>query len=64
MTVSLSVVLFLGIAVAVAIKLRSATVGAVILASLFGFYLASTDAAPAVNDTVASLANALADIGK
>ncbi|MCT2589200.1 hypothetical protein LHJ74_04505 [Streptomyces sp. N2-109] len=63
MTISVSVVLFLGIALAVVLKLRSATVGGAVIAALFGFYLASTDAAPAVHDAVASLATAIADMG-
>lgn len=63
MTVTLSAVLILGIAVAAALKFRSLTVGGFILAALFGFYLASTDAAPSVNQFVGAITDAAAGLG-
>ncbi|WP_301124744.1 hypothetical protein [Streptomyces cacaoi] len=63
MTVTLSAVLILGVAVAAALKFRSLTAGGFILAALFGFYLASTGAAPAVNQFVTAITDAAANIG-
>ncbi|MFW6695248.1 hypothetical protein [Streptomyces sp. MAR4 CNX-425] len=63
MSVSFSLVLLLGVAVLAALKMRSVTVGAAVVAALFGFYLAGTDAAPTVNQLVVALADAARDIG-
>ncbi|GAA2688549.1 hypothetical protein GCM10010400_61710 [Streptomyces aculeolatus] len=63
MTVSLSLVLILGVAVLAALKMRSVTLGAAVVAALFGFYVAGTDAAPTVNELVTALADAVRDIG-
>ncbi len=63
MTVSVSAVFLLGVALLVALRMRSLTAGGAVLAVLFGFYLASTDAAPAVNDLVSNVATAVEDVG-
>lgn len=63
MSVTVSAVLILGIAVAAALKFRSLTAGGFILAALFGFYLASTDAAPSVNQFVTAITDAIGGIG-
>ncbi|WP_043266116.1 hypothetical protein [Streptomyces sp. CT34] len=59
MTLTLSVVLLAGIGVLVLLRLKSATLTAVIVAALFGFYLAGTGAAHTANELVTSLAHAL-----
>ncbi|MDT3396158.1 hypothetical protein RKE29_05800 [Streptomyces sp. B1866] len=63
MTVTVSLVLVLGIALAAAIKTRSIAVGGALLAALFGFYLASTTAAPDIQRTVTHLTDTLSSIG-
>ncbi|MGO4417963.1 hypothetical protein [Streptomyces sp. RTd22] len=63
MSITISLIAILGLLLFFAIKLRSATTGAVIIAVLFGFYLSRTDAAPSVDDTVTSITDALTDIG-
>ncbi|AXK35889.1 hypothetical protein DVA86_27955 [Streptomyces armeniacus] len=63
MNISVSIALLLGVALLVALKMRSLTAGGAILAVLFGFYLASTDAAPAVHDLVNNFATAVEDAG-
>lgn len=63
MSISVSIALLLGVALLVALKMRSLTGGGAVLAVLFGFYLASTDAAPAVNDILSNFANAIEDAG-
>ncbi|NGO67470.1 hypothetical protein [Streptomyces boncukensis] len=63
MNISVSLVLILGVAVVAAFKLRSLTGGGFILAALFGFYLASTDMAPSINQFMAALSNTFSGIG-
>ncbi|MGW7354214.1 hypothetical protein [Streptomyces sp. NPDC054784] len=64
MTVNVSLVLVLGVTVLTLIKFGSLRAGATVVAVLFGFYLASTDSAPAVNDLVTDLTAAVEDIGR
>lgn len=63
MKISVSVVLVLGVIVAVLLKGGSLRMSGVAAAGLFGFYLASTEAAPSVNELMATLSSALTDIG-
>lgn len=63
MPVTVSLIAILGLLLFVALKLRSATTGAVVIAVLFGFYLARTGAAPSVDDTVTSITDAITEIG-
>jgi hypothetical protein len=63
MTVTISVVLLLGVLVAALLKFRAVGFGAAVLVALFGFYLASTDAAPAIDQFVTAVAHAFAGIG-
>lgn len=64
MTVTLSVVLILGLLVAALLKFRAVGVGAAILVALFGFYLGDTGAAGPINQFVSAFADAVAGIGK
>ncbi|MGY1436624.1 hypothetical protein [Streptomyces reniochalinae] len=63
MTLTVSVVLVLGILVAVALKFRAVGVGAFILVALFGFSLSTTDAAPTINQLISALGDVVAGIG-
>jgi hypothetical protein len=63
MTVTISVVLILGVLVAALLKYRAVGFGAAVLVALFGFYLGSTDAAPAIDHFVTAVADAVAGIG-
>ncbi|WFB08620.1 hypothetical protein LRS74_17360 [Streptomyces sp. LX-29] len=63
MAITVSVVVLLGVALLVALKMRTLAAGGALLAVLFGFYLADTDAAPAINQLTDSIATAIADIG-
>ncbi|MGY1437151.1 hypothetical protein [Streptomyces reniochalinae] len=63
MTVTLSAVVLLGVGVAAALKFKSLSLGGLVLAGLFGFYLASTDAADSINQFTAAVSNALGSIG-
>ncbi|OEV02758.1 hypothetical protein [Streptomyces oceani] len=62
MAISLSLVLLLGIILVMIIRNGSMKTGPAIVAVLFGFFLASTGAAPTINDTMSSIANAINDI--
>ncbi|MGW7353829.1 hypothetical protein [Streptomyces sp. Z26] len=59
MAISLSVVLLLGVVLALMLRGGSIKTGPALVAALFGFFLASTGAAPAVNDMVDVFANTL-----
>ncbi|GAA2662776.1 hypothetical protein GCM10010400_22450 [Streptomyces aculeolatus] len=63
MNLTISVVLLAGIALAVVLRLKSATLTGAVIAVLFGFYLADTDAAPTVNELVTAIADAVRGIG-
>ncbi|OEV04012.1 hypothetical protein AN219_37600 [Streptomyces nanshensis] len=63
MTVTVSVVLILGLAVAALLKFRAVGFGAAVLVALFGFYLAGTDAAQPITQFVTACADALRGIG-
>ncbi|MFG3254954.1 hypothetical protein [Streptomyces sp. NPDC048172] len=57
MAVTLSLVLILGLVLALLLRFKSLGIGAALVAALFGFYLARTDAAP----TITNLTNAVTD---
>lgn len=63
MSISVSLALVLGVALLVAMKMRSLTAGGAVIAVLFGFYLASTDAAPSIHDLISNFTTALEDAG-
>jgi len=60
--ISLSAVLLLAIVLAVMIRSNSIKVGPAIVAALFGFFLASTDMAPDVNNFLNSVADTISQI--
>jgi hypothetical protein len=60
--ISLSAVLLLGIVLVVMIRSKSIKVGPAIVAALFGFFIASSDAAPDVNRFLNSLADTINQI--
>ncbi|MEU8892938.1 hypothetical protein [Streptomyces sp. NPDC048442] len=62
MALSLSAAVLLGIIVFVLLKGRYVSVGAMLACSLFGFTLAATGLAPAINTGLASLAGLLASL--
>lgn len=63
MIVSLSAVVLFGAAVVLMVRQRALRPGGATVAALFGFCLASTGAAPAINDAIQSLADELSRIG-
>lgn len=63
MTVTVSLVLLLALGMGALLKGGHLRTGAAVVAVLFGFYLANTDAAPTINKTVTSIAEAVTDIG-
>ncbi|MGW2326392.1 hypothetical protein ACWC5C_11555 [Streptomyces sp. NPDC001700] len=63
MVVSLSAAALLGVVVFFMLRQRVLSPGGAIAAALFGFCLASTGAAPAINDALQSLADSLSRIG-
>jgi hypothetical protein len=60
--ISLSVVVLLGIVLIVMMRGGSIKAGAVIVAMLFGFFLASTGMAPSINRFLTSLADTINQI--
>ncbi|MFE5125493.1 hypothetical protein [Streptomyces sp. NPDC056669] len=63
MIVSLSTALLLGAVLGLMLRNRYLGPGGAAVAALFGFCLASTGAAPAINDALQSLADSLSRIG-
>ncbi|MCD9593296.1 hypothetical protein [Streptomyces sp. 8ZJF_21] len=63
MIVSMSTVLLLGALLGLMLRNRALGAGGATIAALFGFCLASTGAAPAINDALQSLAESLGRIG-
>jgi len=59
---TISAAFLFGIALVAMLKYRAVNAGAAVVASLFGFYLASTGVAPAVRHTVAAIATAISRI--
>ncbi|AJE85638.1 hypothetical protein SLNWT_5262 [Streptomyces albus] len=60
--ISLSVVLMLAIILVVLLRGGSIKPGPAVVAVLFGFFLASTDVAPDINDFLNSIADTISDI--
>ncbi|NGN63279.1 hypothetical protein G5C51_05080 [Streptomyces sp. A7024] len=63
MAISLSVVLMLGIILVVLMRGGSIKAGPAIVAVLFGFFLASTGAAPDIRDFLDQLAESISAVG-
>ncbi|MFD6415004.1 hypothetical protein [Streptomyces sp. NPDC060194] len=61
MAVTIPLVLLFGIALAVCIRFKAVGFGVAVLAALFGFYLADTDARTTVNDLTTAVTDALND---
>ncbi|MDT3397196.1 hypothetical protein RKE29_11150 [Streptomyces sp. B1866] len=62
MAISLSLVLLVGIILALMIRNNQVKWGPALVAALFGFLLASTDAAPDIQHFLDQIANSIADI--
>ncbi|MDX6354923.1 MAG: hypothetical protein QOF98_1826 [Streptomyces sp.] len=62
MVISLSAVLLLAIVLVVMIRSNSIKAGPAIVAALFGFFLASTNMAPDVNNFLNSVADTISQI--
>jgi hypothetical protein len=60
--VSLSLTLLLAIVVVVLLRFGSVRIGSAITCALFGFALASTGAAPAINSGLASIAGLISGL--
>jgi hypothetical protein len=63
MDITISLVLLLAVGVALLLRFRAVGAGAAVVVTLFGFYLANTDAADTVNQLVTAVTGALADAG-
>ncbi|MGW7521208.1 hypothetical protein ACWGJ2_37095 [Streptomyces sp. NPDC054796] len=59
MAVTLSLVLILGLILALLLRFKSLGIGAALVAVLFGFYLASTDARHTITDLTNAVTNAI-----
>lgn len=64
MTLTIPLVLLLAVIAGLLLRFRAVGAGAAVVVALFGFYLASTGAADTVNQLVAAVTGALADIGR
>ncbi|GHJ36036.1 hypothetical protein [Streptomyces sp. TS71-3] len=63
MTLTISLVLILGVFAAALLKFRAVGFGAFVLIALFGFYLAETGAADSINEFMTAVANAVGHVG-
>lgn len=61
MVVTISLVLLCGVILALLVHHRKVAVGGAVVAALFGFLLASTDAGPDISDSLQSIADTLSD---
>jgi hypothetical protein len=62
-TLTISLVLILGVLVAALLKFRAIGFGAFVLVALFGFYLANTGAADSINEFMTAVTNTTSHIG-
>ncbi|MEV4871612.1 hypothetical protein [Streptomyces syringium] len=62
MGLTISLVAFFGIALAVMLRFKVVGYGGAFIAMMFGFYLASTGAADTVNNLMSALINAVPDL--
>jgi hypothetical protein len=63
MVLSISVLLLLGVFVALLIRFRAVGVGAALVTLLFGFYLARSGAAEPIDQVMTAMADAVRGIG-
>ncbi|MFD9886919.1 hypothetical protein ACFWZT_36285 [Streptomyces alboflavus] len=61
MAVTISLVLLIGVVLALLVHHRKVAVPGAIIAVLFGFLLASTDAGPDITDSIQSVADNISD---
>ncbi|SOE13680.1 hypothetical protein SAMN06272775_4656 [Streptomyces sp. 2323.1] len=59
MAITLSVVVILGVLLALLIRYKSLGIGAALVAVLFGFYLANTNARHTINDLTTAVTQAI-----
>jgi len=64
MVITIPLVLLLAAALAALLRFKALGFGAAVVAALFGFYLAATDASDTVTQLVTAVTGALADIGR
>lgn len=62
MSFSISALLLFGLLLAMLIRSKAVGAGTAVVAALFGFYLARTGAAPAIDTIMAALAGAIPDL--
>lgn len=62
MSFTISALLLFGLLLAMLIRSKAVGAGTAIVATLFGFYLARTGAAPAVDQIMSALADAIPNI--
>lgn len=63
MVLTVSALALLGLFLILLLRFKSLGVGAAVVAVLFGFYLARTDAAASVDQIMAALSDAIRDFG-
>ncbi|MFI1849708.1 hypothetical protein [Streptomyces sp. NPDC020480] len=63
MIITIPLVLLLAGGLALLLRFKALGAGAAVVAALFGFYLADTDASDTVNELVTAVTSALADGG-
>ncbi|WP_405659133.1 hypothetical protein [Streptomyces sp. RK9] len=61
MAVTISLVLLAGVVLVLLVHHRKVAVGGALVAVLFGFLLASTDAGPDISDSIQSIADTISD---
>ncbi|MFE1771201.1 hypothetical protein [Streptomyces sp. NPDC059008] len=59
MAITLSLVVILGVLLALLLRYKSLGIGAAVVAVLFGFYLANTDARHTINQLTTAIARAI-----
>lgn len=64
MVITIPLVLLFAAVALLLLRFKAVGAGAAVVVALFGFYLASTGAADTVNQLVAAVTGALADIGR
>ncbi|MCZ7415668.1 hypothetical protein [Streptomyces sp. WMMC897] len=62
MAVTISLALLFGALLAVLLRSRTLGAGSAFVAAAFGYFLASTGAAPAINEFAAAVINAIPDV--
>ncbi|OII67465.1 hypothetical protein [Streptomyces sp. CC77] len=63
MSFSISALLLFGLLLAMLIRSKAVGAGSALVALLFGYYLSRTPAAPAIDQVMAAIGNALPNVG-